>query len=61
VGYSVVTDQPLPDHLDELESGEFWTSEHTQIAAGNTAAEVCARFVLVFNEFDNRSLFPLKL
>jgi 16S rRNA (adenine1518-N6/adenine1519-N6)-dimethyltransferase len=59
--YSVVTDQSPRINLDELELGEFWTSEHTRSLLVTQPQRFAPGFVLVFNEFDNRSLFPLKL
>jgi isopentenyl-diphosphate delta-isomerase type 1 len=58
--YSVVTEQVPRINLDELESGEFWTPEHAQSLIVADPQQFAPGFRLVFNEFDRRSLFPLK-
>jgi isopentenyl-diphosphate delta-isomerase type 1 len=58
--YSVVTDQIPRINLDELEAGEFWTTERTRSLLTAHPEQFAPAFVLVFNEFDRRNLFPLK-
>lgn len=58
--YSMVTDEIPQINLDELESGEFWTPEHTRSLLLAHPQQFAPGFVLVFKEFDHRSLFPLK-
>jgi 16S rRNA (adenine1518-N6/adenine1519-N6)-dimethyltransferase len=56
--YSVVTDQVPRINLDELESGEFWTIERTRSRLVADPQQFAPAFMLVFNEFDRRRLFP---
>jgi 16S rRNA (adenine1518-N6/adenine1519-N6)-dimethyltransferase len=58
--YSMVTDEIPRINLDELEAGEFWTPEHTRTLLMAHPQQFAPGFVLVFNEFDHRGLFPLK-
>jgi isopentenyl-diphosphate delta-isomerase type 1 len=58
--YSMVTDQIPQINLDELESGEFWTPEHIRSLLVAHPQQFAPAFVLIFNEFGRRNLFPLK-
>lgn len=58
--YSVVTDQVPRINLDELESGIFWTPEHIRSLLMANPQHFAPAFVLIFNEFERRGLFPEK-
>jgi len=56
--YSVVTNKQPQINLAELESGEFWTPEHTRSLLLANPGQFAPGFVRVFSEFDHRGLFP---
>ncbi|MGA2604303.1 MAG: NUDIX domain-containing protein [Verrucomicrobiia bacterium] len=56
--YSVVTDEPPRINLGELESGEFWTHQHTQRMLAAHPEQFARSFPLVFEEFERRRLWP---
>jgi isopentenyl-diphosphate delta-isomerase type 1 len=58
--YSVITDQVPRINLDELESGEFWTLEHTRSLLAADPQQFAPAFALIFNEFERRGLLPVK-
>lgn len=58
--YSVVTDRVPQINLDELESGGFWTPEDTRSRLVADPQQFAPAFILVFNEFDRRRLFPVR-
>jgi len=59
--YSVVTDQRPEINLEELESGEFWTPDHTRSMLEAHPEQFVRSFGLVFNEFDKGGLWPATL
>ena len=56
--YSVVTDERPQINPDELESGEFWTRDHTKSMLAAHPERFARSFARVFNEFDGRGLCP---
>ena len=58
--YSVISNKQPQINLAELESGEFWTPEHTRSLMLANPAQFAPGFVRVFSEFDRRGLVPQK-
>jgi isopentenyldiphosphate isomerase len=56
--YSAVADEPPKINVDELESGEFWTGQHTQRMLAVHPEQFARSFPLVFGEFERRRLWP---
>jgi isopentenyldiphosphate isomerase len=58
--YLVVTDQVPRINLDELESGIFWPPQHIRSLIVANPEHFAPAFMLIFNEFEGRGLFPVK-
>ena len=58
--YSAVTDEQPRIDLTELESGDFWTLEHTRSLLRVSPEQFAPSFVQIFDEFDRRGLLPRK-
>jgi isopentenyldiphosphate isomerase len=56
--YSVITDERPTINPEELESGEFWTRDHTKSMLAAHPERFARSFARVFKEFDGRSLCP---
>ena len=56
--YSVVTDERPKINPEELESGEFWTRDHTRSMLAAHPDRFARSFGRVFHEFDRRDLYP---
>lgn len=56
--YSVVTDERPRINPEELESGEFWTRDHTKSMLAAHPERFARSFGRVFHEFDRRGLYP---
>jgi isopentenyl-diphosphate delta-isomerase type 1 len=56
--YSVITDEQPTINPQELESGGFWTREHTKSMLTTHPERFARSFVRVFTEFEGRGLWP---
>ena len=56
--YSMVTDEQPTINRHELESGEFWTRDHTKSMLAAHPERFARSFVRVFDEFEGRGLCP---
>lgn len=57
--YRVVTGRQPVINLEELESGEFWTRDHAESMVRTNPEQFARSFVRVFNESDDRRLWPI--
>ena len=56
--YSVVADTPPMINLTELESGEFWTRQHTERMLDAHPEQFARSFGVVYKKFERRGLWP---
>ena len=58
--YSVIADDPPRINVTELESGEFWTRQHTGRMLDAHPEQFARSFPVVFKEFERRHLWPAR-